>query len=91
MRSTIVSVLTLIHLVFIPAAYSQAPSQNAEVADIQRKLDVLAAEVEKLRSGEPPVEVTETKAPGTGARPISCVGLSKTEGFLFRRLRRGAV
>jgi hypothetical protein len=83
MRSTIVSVLTLIHLILIPAAYSQAPSQNAEVADIQRKLDVLAAEVEKLRSGEPPVEVTETKAQGLGLGPSAASVYRKQKGFSF--------
>jgi hypothetical protein len=83
MRSTIVSALTLAQLVFIPAAYSQATAQNADVAEIQRKLDVLAAEVEKLRSGEPEVEVTKTEAQGLGLGPSAASVYRKQKGFSF--------
>jgi hypothetical protein len=83
MRSKIVSALTLAQLVFIPAAYSQATAQNADVAEIQRKLDVLAAEVEKLRSGEPEVEVTKTEAQGLGLGPSAASVYRKQKGFSF--------
>jgi hypothetical protein len=56
------------------------PSQNPEVAEIQRKLDVLAAEVEKLRSGEPDIEVTETRAKGLGLSPSAANVYRKQKG-----------
>ena len=55
-------------------------SQNPEVAEIQRKLDVLAAEVEKLRSGEPDIEVTESRAKGLGLSPSAASVYRKQKG-----------
>ncbi len=62
-----------------PAATS--PAQNADLNEIQRKLDVLAAEVEKLRSGEPEIEVTETRAKGLGLGPSAAAVYRKQKGI----------
>jgi hypothetical protein len=83
MKLTVLFVLVLAQSVLTPLAFSQAPSQNAEVAEIQRKLDVLAAEVEKLRSGEPEVEVTESQAKGLGLSPSAASVYRKQKGFSF--------
>src|SRR5688572_20053836 len=83
MRRTALYTLALALFVSTPAAFSQATSQNAEVAEIQRKIDVLSAEVEKLRSGEPEVEVTETRAKGLGLGPSAASVYRKQKGFSF--------
>jgi hypothetical protein len=57
-----------------------ASAQNPEVAEIQRKLDVLAAEVEKLRSGEPEVEVAPERAKNLGLSPSAASVYRKQKG-----------
>jgi hypothetical protein len=63
-----------------PEPAKPAQTQNAEVAEIQRKLDVLAAEVEKLRSGEPEIEVTPDRAKGLGLSPSAASVYRKQKG-----------
>ena len=83
MKLTTLPSTVLVLFAFAPVAFSQATSQNAEVAEIQRKLDVLSAEVEKLRSGEPDVEVTESQAKGLGLSPSAASVYRKQQGFSF--------
>lgn len=82
----------IIHLVLsTPGAMAQEPAdtteqqagstQNPDLAEIQRKLDVLAAEVEKLRSGEPEIEVTETTAKDLGLGPSAASVYRKQKGM----------
>ena len=74
-------------LISTPFAFSQNAAQDApqnpDVAEIQRKLDVLATEIEKLRSGEPEIEVTETKAKGLGLSPSAASIYRKQKGMSF--------
>ena len=77
-------------LIPVPAAWSQTPpaaptaaSEQARIEEIQRQLDVLAAEVERLRSGEPEVEVTETRAKGLGLSPSAAAVYRKQRGISF--------
>jgi len=63
-----------------PTPSTPGQAQNPEVAEIQRKLDVLAAEVEKLRSGEPEIEVTPDRAKGLGLSPSAASVYRKQKG-----------
>src|SRR5262245_61356294 len=63
-----------------PSPSTPGQAQNPEVAEIQRKLDVLAAEVEKLRSGEPEVEITPDRAKGLGLSPSAASVYRKQKG-----------
>ena len=63
-----------------PEQPAGASAQNPEIAEIQRKLDVLAAEVEKLRSGEPEVEITPERAMNLGLGPSAASVYRKQKG-----------
>jgi hypothetical protein len=60
-------------------ATTATPQKSLE--EIQRELDVLAAEVEKLRSGEPDVEVTAERAQGMGLSPSAAAVYRKQRGI----------
>ena len=83
MRSSalFVSLFTLFALT--PSAFSQAATQNPDLSEIQRKLDVLTAEVEKLRSGEQEVAVTDTRAKELGLSPSAASVYRKQKGLSF--------
>jgi hypothetical protein len=54
---------------------AQVPPQNVTLEELRRQLEVLAAEVEKLRSGEPEeIEVSEQRRQALGLAP-SAVGV----------------
>lgn len=54
---------------------AQAPPQNVQLDELRRQIEVLAAEVEKLRSGEPEqIEVSEQRRQALGLAP-SAVGV----------------
>ncbi len=56
-------------------ADAQPPAQNTQVEELRRQVEILAAEVEKLRSGEvQEVEVTEERRRALGLAP-SAVGV----------------
>ena len=53
-----------------PAEGQEQPQQAIDVEELRRRLDVLAAEVEKLRSGEPAqIELTEARRRSLGLAP----------------------
>ena len=63
------------------ASNSQAQSAaTLEVQELRRQLDILAAEVEKLRSGEQEIEVSEEKAKSLGVGPSAASVYRKTQG-----------
>ncbi|MFQ5929919.1 MAG: hypothetical protein ACE5MK_09480 [Acidobacteriota bacterium] len=63
------------------ASNSQARSTaTLEVQELRRQLDILAAEVEKLRSGEQQIEVSEEKAKSLGVGPSAASVYRKTQG-----------
>ena len=72
------SVVAILVLSTLPAHARQAAdpqAQEAEVEELRRRLDVLAAEVEKLRSGEPEeLEVSDARRQALGLAP-SAVGV----------------
>lgn len=51
------------------AAEGGAEAQDADVAELERRIELLAEEVERLRSGEPEVEVTVDQARALGLAP----------------------
>lgn len=64
-----------------PAPESRgAPSQAGELAEIRRQLDILATEVELLRSGEPEFEVTNDQARSKGLGPAAATVYRKRQG-----------
>lgn len=64
------------------AAWAQAPQAQAPptLQDLQRKVEVLAEEVEKLRSGEPEQEVTRERATSLGLGLSAASVYRKTRG-----------
>ena len=57
-----------------------AEAQSSEIEELRRKVDVLAEEVEKLRSGEPEVEVTPDRARALGLGFSAASVYRKTRG-----------
>jgi hypothetical protein len=57
------------------------PAAQKTIEEIQRELDVLAAEVEKLRSGEPDVEITPERVKGLGLSPSAAAVYRKQRGI----------
>ena len=51
------------------AAEGGTEAQDADVAELERRIELLAEEVERLRSGEPEVEVTVDQARALGLAP----------------------
>jgi len=96
-RRSAVIALFLLFLVSGPAAAQQAPAEPAaaggvqagqspqDIAELRRRLDVLAAEVERLRSGEPEqVEVSEEQRRALGVAPSAARTYRRaTEGISF--------
>lgn len=69
-----------------PASQATAPSGDAaQVEELRRRVEVLAAEVEKLRSGEPAtVEVTDAQRRALGLSPSAAATYRRTnEGVSF--------
>ena len=65
-----------------PAPESRGtPSQAGELAEIRRQLDILATEVELLRSGEPDIEVTDDEARSKGLGPAAATVYRKRHGI----------
>lgn len=58
----------------------QPASQPGELAEIRRQLDILATEVELLRSGEPELEVTDDQARSKGLGPAAASVYRKRQG-----------
>ena len=55
--------------------------QDSDIEELERRIDVLAEEIERLRSGEPEIEVTDERARALGVAP-SAAGVYRTEsGF----------
>jgi hypothetical protein len=75
------AVLILILISTAGPGMAQTPQKSIE--EIQQQIDVLAAEVEKLRSGEPEVEVTDEKAKGLGLSPSASSVYRKQRGVSF--------
>ncbi len=60
---------------------SPAPgTQSAELQELRRQLDILAAEVELIRSGEPLIEVTNEEARARGLGPAAASVYRRQEG-----------
>ena len=63
------------------AAPGQVPKSNSEeLEEIRRQLDILASEVELIRSGEPLVELTDDEARAKGLGPAAATVYRKQEG-----------
>jgi hypothetical protein len=60
-------------------AQAQQPQAPPNLEELQRKVDILAEEVEKLRSGEPEQEVTTEKA--------TALGLGLSAASVYRKAR----
>lgn len=79
-----------IALVFVILASTTVSAQTPEpenqpksIEEIQRQIDVLAAEVEKLRSGEPEIELTADRAKNLGLSPSAANVYRKQRGASF--------
>lgn len=59
---------------------NQPASQPGELAEIRRQLDILATEVELLRSGEAELEVTDDQARSKGLGPAAASVYRKRQG-----------
>lgn len=60
---------------------SPAPATHSEeLQELRRQLDILAAEVELIRSGEPLIEVTEEEARAKGLGPAAASVYRRQEG-----------
>jgi len=61
---------------------TSAQEQPAQIEELQRRIDVLAAEVEKLRSGEaPPIELSDARRRALGLAPSAAATYRRaTEG-----------
>jgi cell division protein FtsB len=68
-----------------PAADAAEPQQSADVEELRRRVDVLAAELEKLRSGETPqVELSDERRRALGLAPSAAATYRRaTEGVSF--------
>lgn len=69
-----------------PAAGSepQVPTAQAELEELRRRLEVLAAEVERLRSGEEPEqELTEERRRALGLAPSAAAAYRRRHGLSF--------
>ena len=65
--------------VTLPAEENE--EQDSDIEELERRIDVLAEEIERLRSGEPEIEVTDDRARALGVAP-SAAGVYRTEsGF----------
>ncbi len=62
-----------------PKAEKQA-AQDKELAEVRRQVDILATEVERLRSGEPEIEVTDAEARSKGLGPAAASIYRKQRG-----------
>ena len=87
MNSRFVAVIGLFaaSLTFVPAAASaQQQTETERVEELQRRVDVLAAEIEKLRSGEEEqvVPLTEERRRALGLAPSAAAAYRRTPGAL---------
>ena len=55
-------------------------AQDADVAELERRIELLAEEVERLRSGEPEVEVTVDRARALGLAPSAAAAYGIDSG-----------
>jgi hypothetical protein len=67
-----------------PSAETALPAQDAQVDELRRRLDVLAAELEKLRSGEQPQEtpLSDERRRALGLAPSAASAYRRTPGAL---------
>lgn len=63
-----------------PPGPSREESATAEVDELRRQLDILAEEIERLRSGEEEVEVTNQEAQSLGVGPAAASVYRKKQG-----------
>ncbi len=54
--------------------------QDEELAEVRRQVDILAIEVERLRSGEPEIDVTDDQARSKGLGPAAATVYRKRQG-----------
>ena len=57
-----------------------ASGQDPDIAELERRLDVLAEELERLRSGEEHVELTEEEARALGLAPSAAATYERGQG-----------
>lgn len=90
-RRLVVVVVLLAGLLVVatgPAAAQQVPSdveQQAQIDELERRIEVLAAEVEQLRSGEAPqIELTDERRRALGLAPSAAATYRRaTQGVSF--------
>ena len=63
----------------VPKSEKQA-SSDEELAEVRRQVDILAIEVERLRSGEPEIEITDDQARSKGLGPAAATIYRKQQG-----------
>ena len=63
-----------------PPGPSVEKSATAEVEELRRQLDILAQEIERLRSGEEEVEITRQEAQSLGVGPAAASVYRKKQG-----------
>ena len=63
-----------------PASDEQPDEDEIDIAELQRQLDILAEEVERLRSGEEQVDITEDEARALGLAPSAAETYSRESG-----------
>ena len=62
------------------AAESAIAEQEADIEELERRIEVLAEEIERLRSGEPEVELTEAEARALGLAPSAAATYGIEQG-----------
>ncbi len=62
------------------SATTSGDPEATEVQELRRQIEILAAEVEKLRSGEKEIEVSAEKASSLGLSPSAAAVYRKTQG-----------
>ena len=63
----------------VPKSEKEA-SRDQELAEVRRQVDILALEVERLRSGEPEIEITDDQARSKGLGPAAATIYRKQQG-----------
>lgn len=83
----VAGLLTFITPASSPAVPTVSPAQQqpaqSEIDELRRRLDVLAQELERLRSGEPEEELTEAQRRSLGVAPSAAAIYRKKQGVSF--------
>jgi hypothetical protein len=61
----------------------EAEAQQAQLEELRRQLEILATEVERLRSGEQEVELSDERRRALGLAPSAAATYRRTQGFSF--------